>query len=301
MITKGNFLLMDQREFRDWLKAQNITRKIERLQVHHTAAPNYITRRMVAGLAQQDHFDCLEGMRRFHLSQGWSGTGQNITTFEDGKIAISLDRNLNSTPAGIKGANTGALCIEHVGNFDKGADTMTEAQRDTIAHMYACLCEKLSITPSVNTIVYHAWYKADGTWLGDYTAGKSSKTCPGTAFWGAGNSKEAAQKSFIPDIVAELAKLKNGDDDAMTIEEKAAFKALQETVAAQAKRIETLEGRDKMAKVPAWAEAACVAAKKVGAIDTANDGSYDFYRVITVMYRRGFFGAVDAVPVKEAK
>jgi len=116
-----------------------------------------------------------------------------------------------------------------------------------------------------------------------------------TAQYRAGKRPTQAQ------INAVLAKINatKGEDDAMTIEEKAAFKALQETVAAQAKRIETLEGRDKMVKVPTWAEAACVAAKKAGAIDTSNDGSYDFYRFITVLYRRGFFGTVDAVPVKE--
>jgi peptidoglycan L-alanyl-D-glutamate endopeptidase CwlK len=118
-----------------------------------------------------------------------------------------------------------------------------------------------------------------------------------TADYRAGKRPTQAQ------INAVLAKINatKGEDGAMTIEEKAAFKTLHETVTSQAKRLEVLEARDKMAKVPAWAEAACIAAKKAGAIDTANDGSYDFYRVITVMYRRGFFGAVDAVPVKEAK
>lgn len=213
MEQRGNFLLMNRSEFRGWLAGQKITRKITKLQVHHTASPNYTTRRLVNGVACQDHFDCLEGMRRYHVSLGWSGTGQNITTFEDGKIAISLDRNLNVTPAGISGANTGALCIENVGNFDKGGDTLTPEQRMTIVHLYACLCEKFGLAPGVSTIVYHAWYKADGTWLGDYVAGKSSKTCPGTNFFGAGNTKAAAQNTFIPAVAAELANLKNGGTD----------------------------------------------------------------------------------------
>jgi len=291
MEKRGNFLLMDRAEFRDWLAGQKITRKITKLQVHHTASPNYTTRKIVNGAACQDHFACLEGMRDFHLRQGWSGTGQNITTFEDGKIAISLDRDLNATPAGIKGANAGALCIENVGNFDRGGDVMTPAQRDTIVHLYACLCEKLGLTPSVNTIVYHAWYKADGTWLGDYVAGKSSKTCPGTAFWGDGNTRAAALKGFIPAVAAEVDRLKNGGDCEMTAEEKATLRALQETVEAQAKRIATLEANAKMAEIPVWAVDACVAAKRAGAVDTTAGGSYDFYRLITVMYRRGFFDA----------
>ncbi|MEC0127162.1 peptidoglycan recognition protein family protein [Paenibacillus pabuli] len=145
MITKGNFLLMEPSEFKVWLDKQNITRKIDKLQVHHTASPNYSTRQMINGIAKQDVWKCLEGMRSYHLSQGWSGTGQNITVLEDGRIAISLDRDLNKTPAGIKGANTGALCIEIIGNFDQGGDTMTAIQKQTVVHLYACLALKLNI------------------------------------------------------------------------------------------------------------------------------------------------------------
>ncbi|MBY0023737.1 peptidoglycan L-alanyl-D-glutamate endopeptidase CwlK [Paenibacillus jamilae] len=74
------------------------------------------------------------------------------------------------------------------------------------------------------------------------------------------------------------------DDDEMTTEEKDAFRALQDRVVA-------LESTNKLAKVPAWAEQACVNAKAAGVLDTANDGSYDFYRMITVLDRAGVFGA----------
>lgn len=72
------------------------------------------------------------------------------------------------------------------------------------------------------------------------------------------------------------------DDDEMTTEEKAAFKALQDRVVA-------LESTNKLAKVPAWAEQACVNAKSAGLLDTANDGSYDFYRMVTILDRAGIF------------
>lgn len=72
------------------------------------------------------------------------------------------------------------------------------------------------------------------------------------------------------------------DDDEMTTEEKDAFRALQDRVVA-------LESTNKLAKVPAWAEQACVNAKAAGVLDTANDGSYDFYRMITVLDRAGVF------------
>lgn len=198
---------MEVGEFKSWLASQTITRKIHTLQVHHTYLPNYSTR------VNQDHFKCLEGMRNSHLANGWNATGQNITIFEDGKIAISLDRDLNKTPAGIAGANTGALCIENIGNFDKGGNVMTEAQRRSITHVYACLCDKLDIPADTDHIVYHAWYTPSGAFLGDYVAGKSSKTCPGTNFWGDGNTKAAALKGFIPAVKEELDRLRGVEPD----------------------------------------------------------------------------------------
>ncbi|MGO4953114.1 M15 family metallopeptidase [Paenibacillus sp. DRB1-1] len=79
------------------------------------------------------------------------------------------------------------------------------------------------------------------------------------------------------------------EDGPMTAEEKAAFKALQNTVQKQADRIKTLERAAKQPKVPAWAEQACINAKAVGALDTANDGSFDFYRMVTMLDRAGVF------------
>lgn len=208
MIQKGNFLLMEKSEFKDWLDKQKITRTINKLQVHHTASPNYATRKMANGIAQQDHFRCLEGMRDFHVKEnGWSATGQNLTIFEDGCVALSLDRDLNQTPAGIGYANSGMICIENIGNFDINGDKMTNKQREAIVHVYACLANKLNIKVNTDNIVYHAWYKADGTRLSDYIKGQSKKTCPGTAFFGDGNTIAAAKKSFLPLIQTELDRL----------------------------------------------------------------------------------------------
>ncbi|MEC0092901.1 peptidoglycan recognition protein family protein [Paenibacillus macquariensis] len=205
MIKKGNYLLLECGEFRNWLSDQRITRTINKLQVHHTASPNYTTRKMVMGIAQQDHFKCLEGMRDFHINtNGWSATGQNITVFEDGKIAISLDRDLSKVPAGMAGANTGMLCVEIIGNFDKGGDKITAAQKQAVIHLYACLVERFKMPIDTDHIVYHAWYTSKGLRLNDYTHGKSSKSCPGTNFWGDGNTIASAKNSFLPMIKAEL-------------------------------------------------------------------------------------------------
>ncbi|WP_145322994.1 peptidoglycan recognition protein family protein [Paenibacillus xylanexedens] len=282
MITKGNFLLMEPSEFKVWLDKQNITRKIDKLQVHHTASPNYSTRQMVNGIAKQDVWKCLEGMRSYHLSQGWSGTGQNITVLEDGRIAISLDRDLNKTPAGIKGANTGALCIEIIGNFDQGGDTMSTAQKHSVIHLYACLALKLNIPIDTSHIVYHAWYTSSGAWLGDYERGESSKTCPGTNFFGDGNTRAGAERGFIPAIKTELKRIKEGDVDPMTSEEKKQMEELKATVESQAKWIAAQKAKENM-KCPKWAVPAY---EFYNPYIADNKGSYDFWRQLVINYRK---------------
>ena len=52
-------------------------------------------------------------------------------------------------------------------------------------------------------------------------------------------------------------------------------------------RVEKLENRAKMAAVPEWAKEAVDAAVAAGIVDTPEGGSYDFYRILTVMYRKG--------------
>ncbi|WP_339194095.1 peptidoglycan recognition family protein [Paenibacillus sp. FSL P4-0176] len=296
MIQKGNFLLLDIVELRSWLQKQKITRSIDRLQVHHTASPNYATRQLLNGIAKQDIWKCLEGMRTYHLSQGWSGTGQNITVTESGQIAISLDRDLNKTPAGIAGSNTGAICIEIIGNFDKGGDTMTDNQKQSVIHLYACLAEKLNLSINTDTVVYHAWYTPKtGTRLSDFIPGKSSKTCPGTNFWGDGNSIAAANRNFIPQIKAELDRLRNNipnatpvpitkpkDDEPMTEAEKLQVATLEKTIQQQADWIKAEKLKANM-ECPTWAQEAYKYYKDYISDTT---GSYDFWRQLVINYRK---------------
>ncbi|MGN9169515.1 Peptidoglycan L-alanyl-D-glutamate endopeptidase CwlK precursor [compost metagenome] len=106
-----------------------------------------------------------------------------------------------------------------------------------------------------------------------------------TADFRAGKRPTQAQLNAV---LAKINLLKM-EDEPMTAEEKAAFRALQNTVQKQADRIKTLERAAKQPKVPAWAEQACINAKAVGALDTANDGSFDFYRMVTMLDRAGVF------------
>ncbi|WP_366290240.1 glycoside hydrolase family 25 protein [Paenibacillus sp. AN1007] len=71
----------------------------------------------------------------------------------------------------------------------------------------------------------------------------------------------------------------------MTVEEKAAFEALKA-------QVDRLQARQQM-EVPVWAKAAVEAALAYDAknplFSIDNGASYDFYRFITVMHRRGLF------------
>ena len=195
MQRKDKFILMTREEFKNFINNIKINRKITLIQNHHTYIPNYKH-------FKNNHFTLLEGMERSHLERGFEEIGQNITIFPDGLIAIC--RPLEEAPACIKGANITGICIESVGNFDVGGDKMSEEQKKSIVFVNAVLCKKFKLTPSVDTIVYHHWYDLE---TGKRTNGAgSTKSCPGTNFFG-GNTVEAANRKFIPLILEELKKL----------------------------------------------------------------------------------------------
>lgn len=59
-----------------------------------------------------------------------------------------------------------------------------------------------------------------------------------------------------------------------------------QTIKGVAERLAVIEGRAVM-NVPAWAEPAVRAAEAAGLLDTPSGGSYDFYRMLTVLNRAG--------------
>ena len=76
---------------------------------------------------------------------------------------------------------------------------MTSAQKKAVIYLYGELCKRFKIKPSTSTIRPHCWFTAGGTYLGKYDVNKSAKTCPGTAFWGKGCSKDGFAW-FIMDV-----------------------------------------------------------------------------------------------------
>ncbi len=190
MKKKGKFVLFEIDEFDRWLKQMQFSRAIKVIQNHHTYQPGY------AHFNGNNHFTLLENMERFHMAdRGFSEIAQNLTSFPDGTLAVC--RSLDKVPAGIKGANQQGICIEHLGNFDKGRDPMNSEHADAIVRINALLCREFRLAPSTDSIVYHHWYDQD-TGLRTNGSGKT-KSCPGTAFFG-GNTVEAAAEDFVPRI-----------------------------------------------------------------------------------------------------
>ena len=200
----GWTLLENKKDVKEWLAKQKVTRTINKLQVHHMDMPNYSTwEKTDKKVFDEPHFGRTQslndyGKRTWNYSDGHGKyIAQHFNVFPDGKITTG--RHLNSTPIGIRGWNTGAICVEIYGDFDKGKDVMTKAQKEAVIYLYGELCKRFKIPVDTTHIRPHCHFTAGGTYLGKYNPSRSAKTCPGTNFWGVGCSKDGFAK-FIKDI-----------------------------------------------------------------------------------------------------
>lgn len=182
------YRLMDISEFKTYMDGLNVMRKIKLIQLHHTAEPSY------DNFTGSNHEKLQNAMRNYHVNScDYSDIAQTFTIFPDGKIATG--RDINTAPAGIKGANANGICIECIGNFD-GVDTMADAQKNAIVGAVRILLDKFGLSAETG-VTYHAWWTSDGKSLGTYIRGRSCKPCPGKDFFG-GNTREAYEKNLMP-------------------------------------------------------------------------------------------------------
>ena len=205
MKTQGGFTLLEnEKDVKNWLNKQKVTRTITKLQVHHMDLPNYSTwEKTDKKVFAEPHFGRTQSLDSYGKSTWHDSDGhghfiaQHFNVFPDGKITTG--RNLNSTPIGIRKWNTNAICIEIYGCFDKGHDKMTSAQKKAVIYLYGELCKRFDIPVNTSHIRPHCWFTAGGTYLGKYNPSRSAKTCPGTAFWGYGCSPDGFSH-FIKDV-----------------------------------------------------------------------------------------------------
>lgn len=194
METKFGFTKMSGIEFPDFLSSLKIARTVLTIQQHHTFNPSY------AHFKGNNHFEIQKGMKVSHVNtNGWADIGQHLSVYPDGSVVTG--RSFELSPAGIAYNNANSFCIENVGNFDFGADTMTVNQRNAIVVVTAALCEKFNLEPSVNSIVYHHWFNlSNGT---RNNGSGNNKTCPGQTFFG-GNKTVDCESNFIPLVKEKL-------------------------------------------------------------------------------------------------
>lgn len=139
--------------------------KFRQLHIHHTWKPAH------SSFKGNNHTQMQQSMKNYHVNtNGWSDIGQHLTLFPDGVWLTG--RSFNRTPASIKGWNTGALCVEMVGNFDTsgtgsynnlGYDTLQGRQKQEILNLIRYFLNKYG----ANSIKFHRE--------------NSTKTCPGTS------------------------------------------------------------------------------------------------------------------------
>lgn len=203
------------KEIEKHIKSLKVTRSINKIQIHHMDLPDYDCweqdKKRWGVNAALNRTNSLNDYGKSTWGSGASdGHGhhiaQHFNVFPDG--CVTTGRDINSTPIGIKGWNTGAICIEIYGDFDKGKDNMTKAQMQSIIALVGSLAKKINAVVSDKNIRAHCWFTASGSYLGGYYPGRSCKTCPGTEFTeafgglvgGYGNSKDAFNKYFYPKI-----------------------------------------------------------------------------------------------------
>jgi hypothetical protein len=194
MQTQGKFILMSLQEFEGYIKNMDISdlRMINHVQTHHTWSPSY------RNFNGSNHFAKMTSMEADHIARGFGQIAQHYTTFPDGSICTG--RPLSLIPTCIHGHNTGGICIENLGNFDRNQDAMTGSQRQTIIRINALLCLKFGLPVNSTSLVYHHWFRQSDGFRdnGENDPGYlDHKTCPGTAFFG-GNTVENATANFLP-------------------------------------------------------------------------------------------------------
>lgn len=94
------------------------------LHVHHTWRPSHKDFTGDNGVQLQ------ENMKRYHVNtNGWSDIGQHVTLLLDGRFVTG--RPFDKAPASITGFNTGAFCMEMLGDFDIGKDKFEGKQKES--------------------------------------------------------------------------------------------------------------------------------------------------------------------------
>ncbi len=170
------FTRLDLDEFADLVASFPFHRRITAVHLHHTWRPRQADFR---GLAT------IEGMWRFHTEENnWSDIAQHLTIDPQG--GIWTGRSWNVPPASAKGFNGvsshGPFMIEMIGDFDRGRESLTDAQKKSVLGVLARLHLRHGLHPE--TLRFHNQM--------------SAKSCPGSSI---------SHTELVAELAAEIERL----------------------------------------------------------------------------------------------
>jgi N-acetylmuramoyl-L-alanine amidase len=152
------FRALSRRQFADQVHDFNWTRRIWRIDMHHTWYPAH---------ASYDGVGCIERMDRFHREErGFDCIAQHVSIAPDGTIWSG--RDWNKTPASVGyGMNEGVFMFEVIGNFDDGHDRLEGAQLASVVTVIETVQARFRLP--VQALLFH------------HEVPQTEKTCPGSS------------------------------------------------------------------------------------------------------------------------
>ena len=150
------FRPLTRAQFLDELLAFAWTRRIWRVDMHHTFHPSH---------TDYDGEACIERMCRFHVrDRQFDDIAQHVSIAPDGTIWTG--RDWNKTPASVGGIlNQGAFMFEAIGNFDDGGDKLEGEQLATVVYVIRAVQRRFRLPPEA--LLFHREVPV------------TAKTCPG--------------------------------------------------------------------------------------------------------------------------
>ncbi len=150
---------LDTADFADAIQRFPWSRKIWRVDMHHTFSPDHARWHAIGSGA------CCAAMRRHHVDErGFDDIAQHVSIAPDGSIWSG--RDWNRTPASVGfGMNVGVFMFEMIGNFDVGCDVLESAQLEATIAVIDIVQRQFTLP--VQALLFHR------------EVPQTDKTCPG--------------------------------------------------------------------------------------------------------------------------
>jgi hypothetical protein len=151
------FRPLTRQQFADMVLGFSWTRRIWRIDMHHTWYPTH---------ASYDDAATIERMDRFHREErGFDCIAQHVSIAPDGTIWTG--RDWNKTPASVGyGMNEGVFMFETIGNFDHGHDRLAGEQLASVVAVIETVQARFRLP--VQALLFH------------HEVPQTEKTCPGS-------------------------------------------------------------------------------------------------------------------------